>query len=207
MRYQGKISDWRDEQGFGFVTRNGDGQRYFLHIKSMERGRRRPVLNDIVTFSLSVDSQGRSNATKVDFADHKRTSSLKAETAKPLYFSLAFCMLIVAFVIAGILHWKILGYYMVVNIIVWFLYMFDKNSARSNAQRTPENTLHIFSLLGGWPGALLAQRMFRHKSSKRSFQNAYWVTVWSHCAVFALLIILLTPQSQFIRNFISESIR
>jgi uncharacterized membrane protein YsdA (DUF1294 family) len=39
----------------------------------------------------------------------------------------------------------------------------------------PEAKLHIMELLGGWPGAFLAQRRFRHKCSKVSYQVVFWV--------------------------------
>ena len=51
-----------------------------------------------------------------------------------------------------------------------------------------ERTLHLFSLLGGWPGALAAQRLFRHKSSKASFQTTYWITVALNCAALGWLL-------------------
>jgi uncharacterized membrane protein YsdA (DUF1294 family) len=61
-------------------------------------------------------------------------------------------------------------------------YGLDKSAAESGAWRTRERTLHVLALLGGWPGALVAQRMFRHKSRKLSFQVAFWVTVALNCA-------------------------
>lgn len=64
----------------------------------------------------------------------------------------------------------------------------DKSAAVRNAWRTQERTLHLFGLLGGWPGALAAQRMFRHKSSKASFQATYWITVVLNCAALGWLL-------------------
>ncbi len=190
MRYQGKITEWRDEQGFGFVTQNGDAQRYFLHIKSFSRRGRRPVLNDVVTYTVGADRKGRANAENVEFADHKRNKiPVKRETTLPLYFALAFVVLIVLLAALGLLGWEILIFYAVVNVVTWFLYMFDKEAARKGGRRRrPEQTLHLLSLLGGWPGALLAQRMFRHKSSKQSFQEIYWATVVFHCGALGWLL-------------------
>lgn len=182
LRYQGKITEWRDEQGFGFITQNGDGQRLFLHIKSFSTRRRRPVLNDSVTYVHAVDRKGRVQAAHVEFSGQGgQRASVRRETSLPLYFALAFVVLIVALSVLGFLHWKVPVFYAMLNVITWFLYLFDKEAARKAAQRRPERTLHLLSLLGGWPGALLAQRMFRHKSSKRSFQEVYWATVFLHC--------------------------
>jgi uncharacterized membrane protein YsdA (DUF1294 family) len=50
--------------------------------------------------------------------------------------------------------------------------------------------LHLIALAGGWPGALLAQKVLRHKSSKQSFQVVFWVTVLLNCAALSWL---LTP--------------
>jgi uncharacterized membrane protein YsdA (DUF1294 family)/cold shock CspA family protein len=198
MRYQGKITEWRDEQGFGFITQHGDAQRYFLHIKSFARRGRRPVLNDVVTYTIGTDRKGRANAENVEFANQRGSKvTVRRETTLPLYFALAFMVLIATLPILGFLSWKILCFYVVVNVLTWFLYMFDKEAARKvGRRRRPENTLHLLSLVGGWPGALLAQRMFRHKSSKRSFQEVFWATVIFHCCVLAWL---LSPYGQPVR--------
>lgn len=204
LRYQGKITEWRDEQGFGFITQKGDGQRLFLHIKSFSGRKRRPVLNDSVTYTHAVDRAGRVQAAHVEFAGvGKKRVSVRRETALPLYFSLAFAVLIVALSVLGFLHWKVAVFYAVLNVMTWFLYMFDKEAARKSGQRRPERILHLLALIGGWPGALLAQRMFRHKSSKRSFQQTYWTTVALHCAG---LIWLLTPYGAAVRDLLNRQI-
>ena len=56
-------------------------------------------------------------------------------------------------------------------------YGVDKRRAILEGQRIPERTLHILSLLGGWPGAILGQKMFRHKTVKKSFRLVFWLTV------------------------------
>ncbi|WP_258072010.1 DUF1294 domain-containing protein [Xanthomonas arboricola] len=62
------------------------------------------------------------------------------------------------------------------------VYRLDKSAAQRGRQRTPEATLHLIALLGGWPGALLAQALFRHKSSKAAFQLRFWITVVANVA-------------------------
>lgn len=59
----------------------------------------------------------------------------------------------------------------------YFMYRVDKSAAQRGGRRTPESTLHLVDLLGGWPGALVAQQQFRHKTAKASFQAVFWGTV------------------------------
>jgi uncharacterized membrane protein YsdA (DUF1294 family) len=60
----------------------------------------------------------------------------------------------------------------------------------SEAAVAGEQTLHVFALLGGWPGALVAQRWLRHKSKKASFQVAFWVTVVVNCVALGWLYLM-----------------
>lgn len=50
--------------------------------------------------------------------------------------------------------------------------------------------LHLVSLLGGRPGALLAQKVFRHKARKQPFQAVFWVAVLVNCLALAWLAIV-----------------
>ncbi|MCF4997878.1 DUF1294 domain-containing protein [Pseudomonas syringae] len=70
--------------------------------------------------------------------------------------------------------------YVVVSVLAFFLYWRDKHKARTNTWRTPENILHGVELAGGWPGALIAQQIFRHKTRKVSFQILFWMIVLLH---------------------------
>lgn len=73
-----------------------------------------------------------------------------------------------------------LAAYGVVSVVTFFLYWNDKRKARAEQWRTPENVLHALELAGGWPGALLAQQAFRHKTRKVSFQLVFWIIVLLH---------------------------
>ena len=64
--------------------------------------------------------------------------------------------------------------------ITFLIYRTDKRRAEAGAWRIPESTLHFASLMGGWPGAFLAQRTYRHKTSKTSFQLVFWFIVILH---------------------------
>ena len=70
--------------------------------------------------------------------------------------------------------------YPVFSVLAFFAYWRDKRSAERNEWRTPEQSLHLLELLGGWPGAYLAQQVFRHKTRKVSFQLVFWAIVVLH---------------------------
>jgi uncharacterized membrane protein YsdA (DUF1294 family) len=76
----------------------------------------------------------------------------------------------------------VVAIYAVVSVIAFVTYALDKRAARLRRPRTPEATLHILELLGGWPGALLAQRLIRHKNAKTSYQVVFWLIVAVHIA-------------------------
>lgn len=68
-------------------------------------------------------------------------------------------------------------------------YALDKRAARLARSRVPEKRLHTIDLLGGWPGGLLARRLFRHKTSKQPFVTVFWLTAVAHTAgLIALLV-------------------
>ncbi|RJG04747.1 DUF1294 domain-containing protein [Noviherbaspirillum cavernae] len=71
--------------------------------------------------------------------------------------------------------------YLAASAAAFIAYALDKSAARNGRRRIRENTLHLFAILGGWPGALIAQRLLRHKSRKPSFQTAFRATVMLNC--------------------------
>lgn len=75
--------------------------------------------------------------------------------------------------------------YALLSAITFCVYAADKAAARRHLRRVSENTLHLLALCGGWPGAWLAQRTLRHKSSKRSFRWRFWLTVVLNCGFLA----------------------
>jgi uncharacterized membrane protein YsdA (DUF1294 family) len=88
---------------------------------------------------------------------------------------------------------QVLYVYLAVSIITFIVYAIDKSAARKGAWRKQESTLHMLALLGGWPGALVAQQTLRHKSSKRSFRAVFWATVVLNCGVY---VWLFTPSGE-----------
>ncbi|MBP6865515.1 MAG: DUF1294 domain-containing protein [Candidatus Didemnitutus sp.] len=69
------------------------------------------------------------------------------------------------------------------SVFTALVYAADKGRAKQGDWRIGEGTLHLLSLLGGWPGAYAAQHLFRHKTAKVSFQAVFWATVLLHQAL------------------------
>lgn len=79
----------------------------------------------------------------------------------------------------------VLGAYVVFSAASFIAYGIDKSAARQGRWRTPEITFHLLSVAGGWPGALLGQRVFHHKTRKQPFRGIFWCTVIVNCSVLA----------------------
>jgi uncharacterized membrane protein YsdA (DUF1294 family) len=88
-----------------------------------------------------------------------------------------FVLFVIAGTLAGRLPLAVIATYGVVSILTFLIYWFDKSAARQGQWRTKESSLLLLGLAGGWPGAVVAQRVLRHKSRKQSFQMAFWGTV------------------------------
>jgi uncharacterized membrane protein YsdA (DUF1294 family) len=78
------------------------------------------------------------------------------------------------------LPWLAIAALAALNAASFYAYWVDKRAAETRQWRTPENTLHLLALLGGWPAARAAQAVLRHKTRKASFQALYWLTVALH---------------------------
>ncbi|MNV63308.1 hypothetical protein D3C71_1558930 [compost metagenome] len=81
----------------------------------------------------------------------------------------------------------VLGVYPALSALTFLAYALDKSAAQQGRWRTSENTLHLLALAGGWPGALVAQQVLRHKSSKAVFRAAFWCTVMFNLLAFVFL--------------------
>ena len=88
--------------------------------------------------------------------------------------------------------------YLVMSLVTFIAYAVDKRAAVHGEWRTPESTLHTFELLGGWPGAWLAQRLLRHKSVKTSFRIVFFVMVVLNLAALAYVIYGMTSGDWFL---------
>jgi uncharacterized membrane protein YsdA (DUF1294 family) len=77
--------------------------------------------------------------------------------------------------------------YLAMSLACFIVYALDKSAARKGERRTPESTLLILGLFGGWPGAVLAQQWLRHKTVKQPFRQLFWFTIVANVAAFLWL--------------------
>ena len=190
MRFQGRITNWNDAKGFGSITWNGSSDRVFLHISAFTSKPRRPVENDIVTYEVAKDEKGRFNAINVSFPQSQLKTKPVRESAGSGGFAVLLAMLFACYFLycawVGSTPLLIFEIYCGASLLCFLAYWKDKNAAQNNNWRTPENTLHTFALFGGWPGALLAQKVFHHKTKKQPFQSIFIATIMLNIAAFVI---------------------
>ncbi|WP_109370503.1 MULTISPECIES: DUF1294 domain-containing protein [unclassified Massilia] len=81
--------------------------------------------------------------------------------------------------------------YLLLSVLCFASYALDKSAARRGARRTPESRLLVLGLVGGWPGAVLAQQWLRHKTVKQPFRKLFWLTVAANLAAQVALVLWL----------------
>lgn len=195
----GVLKQWKKD--FGFIQIE-NGERFFVHISTLKRGGiHQPRIGDTIYFTLGKDKQGRAraqtaarNPEQLEKANARRAAHHHAN-AQPRFDWIdyvAFSLLPVAVLLAAAspMRWPIFVAMAMLSVASYVLYAFDKNQAQKNAWRVPEATLHGLAVLGGWPGAVLAQLRLRHKTQKGTFR-----LVFAGCAllnVFMLAYLLLS---------------
>ncbi|SFR42100.1 Uncharacterized membrane protein YsdA, DUF1294 family [Pseudidiomarina maritima] len=185
MRHNGILVKWNEDKGFGFVQMASSQQQTFAHIKEFENRRRKPKVGDEVTFKLQQQPDGKLRATGVAYVRESVD-----------WWMLP--ILIIAFgYIGGVgyaslvtdLPVEVSWAFALLSAVTYLLYALDKRAAQQSNQRTPEKVLHWLSVLGGWPGALIAQQQFRHKTRKTSFRVGFYFTVILNIAAVLYFIV------------------
>lgn len=191
MRYQGKVTGWNDAKGYGFVTPHDAGRRAFVHIKAFGRKDRRPVNGDIITYEERRDAQGRSQADDIKFLRVQKMRPEPSGSGIVVYLIIAAistALFILVFV--QLIPFVLASVYIIASGVTFMAYGFDKAAAIKGKWRTQESTLHLLSLVGGWPGALVAQHVFHHKSKKAFFQLEFLLTVITNVIAVAGFLML-----------------
>ena len=195
----GVLTEWNDERGYGFITPDDGGQKVFLHIKSLLPSARRPIVGEEFSYKLTTDDKGRPRAEvafQMGLDDRRHTPLLDERRSTPLldvkrrtpffhslikglsyFWPLAIIPAFIFTVITGNLVLGVCVAFFVNSLLTLLFYWEDKYRAQNNYWRISEKCLHIWGFLCGWPGALYAQYVFRHKRSKISFMIGFWFCV------------------------------
>jgi uncharacterized membrane protein YsdA (DUF1294 family)/cold shock CspA family protein len=200
MTARGRLTDWNDDRGFGYITPLGGGPTVFVHVSQFPRAQRRPEVLDLVTYVVAADDRGRVQAHDVHYLAPTRTRTARVESSPALLpvpalaASLVFLAVLVVIAASGWAPWMVPAAYVALSAVTFVAYGFDKRAAEHGLWRTEESALHLLAFLGGWPGALVAQRFFHHKTVKQPFQTIFWVTVVANIALLTLILASLqTP--------------
>ena len=194
MRYQGKLVEWNDAKGFGFVLPNAGGRKIFVHLNEFtSQTRRRQAVCDLLTFEVGLNQNKRSCALKVapvmaarermrakarqDEREARATGSFAS-----VLLALVWVIAVVAYALTARLPSSALALWGGINLVTFVVYAADKSAAEAGRWRTSEARLHTLALIGGWPAAAIAQRVFRHKTSKAEFRLVFWPTVFANIA-------------------------
>lgn len=192
MRFEGILSSWNDDRGFGYIESTQGGEPIFVHVSAWPRASGRPQVKQAVSFEVESGPKGK-RAKNVQLARTRRVAR-QAHRSGLAQWGVATLLAIPAFLalfaVVAVL-WKpplwVAGLYLAASVATFIAYAADKSAAAKGAWRMRESTLHFLSLAGGWPGALLAQQVLRHKSAKQTFRQVFWATVVLNVmALFAL---------------------
>ncbi|MGJ7524461.1 DUF1294 domain-containing protein [Variovorax sp. GB1P17] len=221
MKRQGTLVRWEKDRGFGFIRCSEISADVFVHLRDFADRGAIPQVGMTLTFdeihvggkgprAVAVQAVGatqqqrqppRQRASGSSRGQGHRNNTARGRDAVPSSSSMLPMAILgvgyVALLAYGVWTGRIppiaLGVLLLLNLLTFFVYGFDKNAAATGRWRTAESTLHLLSLIGGWPGAWCAQRLLRHKVRKTSFMAAYWVTVLAHIAAVAAWVGKLLP--------------
>lgn len=201
MRDQGRLVEWFDDKGYGFIQPNDESKgRVFLHIKDFARQGPRPIVGCALEYVVQLDGQGRYKAIQVTYLKASQTQKKphsstiqpnKQSTSKlqPMQiFAIIYILALAILTVSGFLSGMVLLFISIINVMTYWFYGQDKEAAQNGNRRVPENTLHLLSFLGGWPAAWLAQQRLRHKTQKQPFRKIYFCTIGLNILLILWLI-------------------
>lgn len=202
MQLTGTVVFWRDDKGFGFVKCDQSQQQLFFHIRDQVAGNARPKPGDVLHFTQGKDKRGRPLASQWRFADDKKASSSKKATpvcsdpaaiSQASQFSLLFRITFLAAVVLALLFGKLVYVlpllYIEASLMTYWLYKTDKEAAIArHGNRLAEESLQLYALIGGWPGAYIAQQQLAHKRSKVSFRREFGFVILGNAMLVSWLL-------------------
>jgi uncharacterized membrane protein YsdA (DUF1294 family)/cold shock CspA family protein len=199
----GTLASWNDARGFGFIEPTGGGRRVFVHVSAFESAEPRPDDGDLIGYEIGRGPDGRPRAARARVVRVARVSARSEQggrmpepaaprRARPAALPFAPVLVFAVFLVLAVAVWGASPWYASIYVgmsaITFGIYAWDKQAAIDGAWRTRESTLQAAALLGGWPGAVFAQQLLRHKNRKVSFQLVFWLLVVVNVTAFIVLV-------------------
>lgn len=201
---KGTLVLWNDDKGFGFVKPENGEKDYFVHIsaiKNYQKGQsRRPALGDVILFD-GEQTSGRqrriSSAViedlEVSVAEPVAQTAITIPGVSRIYALLIKLLAFIPVLLSMDVLWRYgnpipVAAYVFMTPITILYYAEDKRRALQHQWRISNFYLHCFEIMGGWPGALLAQNEYRHKLRRGAYQYGFWAIVAIHGIAWAIYV-------------------
>jgi uncharacterized membrane protein YsdA (DUF1294 family)/cold shock CspA family protein len=194
----GVLKQWDDARGFGFIT-DRKGRDIFIHVSAFEGSRSRPKAGEKVRFRVEPDAAKGVRAVDVERC-WRPGHLLLPEFLVPMFAVAAFYGGLWGFLSQYAFRFFLMSYLLLIAAVTFLIFALDKRAAVHDRQRVSENTLHLLSLAGGWPGAMLARPLFRHKTRKQPFRTVFWLGVVVNLVVLGLFV--FSPQMAPLRDWL-----
>jgi uncharacterized membrane protein YsdA (DUF1294 family)/cold shock CspA family protein len=187
-RVRGRLVNWSDERGFGFMQPEGGGPDVFVHVSAFEKEGKHIEIGRDYEFAVETGKDGRPKAKRITIvAVEKAGPSLLERVIQRgprllVIPAFAFIVVAIALVQPVSTNWYVI--YGVASVACFCGYGLDKSAASHQSWRVSETILLLVGLVGGWPGAIIGQEVFRHKTQKKAFRTLFWMSVAINMAAF-----------------------
>jgi len=193
MRKAGRIKSWHADKGYGFIDIHADLEDVFFHVSALRTRVVQPKVGDRVSFELAKGKDGRMQAFNVTIAGAPKPGAGAGANWLPAFVGMVALAASALGALEGYLPRLVGIVSLMASFIAFIAYADDKVRANRKAWRIPEANLHLIALCGGWPGALAAQHLLRHKNRKHAFQVVFWATVVLNIGALVLWKAVVAP--------------
>lgn len=199
MKFKGILTQWKSDRGYGFITPDEGGADIFIHITAFKNRSHNPKIGDTLIYQIDNSRDKKPKAVSVSYYTESISKAKKQKTSGgnlviSTLLSISCLTTIAMLGYMRLISPTIVIAYLFSSTLAFFMYWWDKTSAKNGRWRTQESSLLFWGLIGGWPGALIAQQLFRHKTSKLEFQISFWISVLINCAGLWWISISYSPE-------------
>ena len=192
-RITGRLEGWNPQRGFGFLHPEAGGEAAFAHIRAFAKDDRLIEEGHLYSYTTHRNEKGRLRAEDIrplrpaqpepPPRQAMTDGRLPERIARRLILP-AFLFIVFAISLTAQLSWLWLIIYGVASGVTFIGYRLDKRAAETRSWRVSETILLLLGLAGGWPGAILAQELYRHKTRKAAFRLLFWISTAINIAGF-----------------------